>query len=149
MKTIQKVSSDSQDFQDLVKLLDSDLAIRDGEDHAFYNQFNTLDKLQNCIVLYQDSNPVACGAFRIYSDSIVEIKRMYTNEKFRGAGFASAILQELEIWAKDLGFKKCILETGIKQPEAIGLYLKNAYHKIPNYDQYKGVDTSVCFEKDL
>lgn len=149
MKTIKRVDSNFPDFQELVKLLDVDLAVRDGEDHAFYYQFNTITQLKHCVVLYQEDIPVACGAFKIYSDKIAEIKRMYTAENFRGNGFASAILQELEIWAKELGYQKCILETGINQPEAISLYQKIRYQKIPNYDQYKDVETSVCFEKEL
>ena len=53
----------------------------------------------------------------------------------------------LEKWAGELGYKKCILETGKKQPEAISLYKKNGYKPIPNYGQYTGIDNSVCFEK--
>lgn len=62
-------------------------------------------------------------------------------------GIASKVLRELEKWTSELSFAKCILETGIKQPEAIGLYKKNGYQFIPNYRQYTGVKESVCFEK--
>ena len=57
------------------------------------------------------------------------------------------ILTELEAWAAELSYSKCILETGKRQPEAIALYLKQGYVNIPNYGQYAGVDNSVCFEK--
>ena len=59
------------------------------------------------------------------------------------------ILHELETWAKELGYEKCYLETGIKMPEAIKLYEKSGYSLIPNYGQYIGVETSRCFEKQL
>jgi len=49
----------------------------------------------------------------------------------------------------ELGYEKCILETGKKQPEAIALYKKNGYKLIPNYGQYAEVENSVCFEKEM
>lgn len=146
---IKRVDSSSLDFQSLVKLLDADLAVRDGEDHDFYHQFNKIDMLRNCIVLYLDDVAVACGAFKPFSSDSVEIKRMYTDPEKRKMGLASAILNGLELWAKESGYKKCVLETGIKQPEAIALYEKNGYQRIPNYGQYAGVENSVCFEKEL
>jgi hypothetical protein len=59
------------------------------------------------------------------------------------------VLRELETWAGELHYTSCLLETGLKQPEAIRLYEKNGYALIPNYGQYAGVDNSVCFEKVL
>ena len=74
---------------------------------------------------------------------------MFILSDSRGKGFASLILAELENWALELDFEKCILETGKMQPEAIALYRKNGYCKIPNYGQYTGVENSLCFEKNL
>jgi hypothetical protein len=59
------------------------------------------------------------------------------------------ILSELQLWAKEMNFKKCILETGIRQIEAIALYKKSDFIIIPNYGQYEGIETSICFEKKL
>jgi len=58
-------------------------------------------------------------------------------------------LKNVEQWYKELGIKKCVLETGKKQPEAIALYKKNLYNIIPNFGKYEGVENSVCFEKEL
>jgi len=74
---------------------------------------------------------------------------MYTLPDSRGKGVASLILAELERWAAELSYGKCVLETGKRQPEAIGLYKKRGYQLIPNYGQYTGVENSVCFEKVL
>lgn len=74
---------------------------------------------------------------------------MFTSAEARGRGIASRILDELESWALELGYSKCILETGFKQPEAIALYQKNGYSRIDNYGQYAGVETSLCFEKEV
>jgi GNAT superfamily N-acetyltransferase len=147
--TIKRTDSSSIDFQDLVTLLDQDLAIRDGDEHAFYHQFNSIDLLKNCVLFYVDEKPVACGAFKMFDEDTVEIKRMFVLPEYRGNGYASKILSELEVWAKDEGFKLGVLETGIKQPEAIALYKKNGYHCIPNYGQYADVENSVCYKKIL
>ena len=137
------------DFIALVKLLDMELKQRDGEDHAFYAQFNPVDSLIAVIVAYVDDVPVGCGALKAYEADTAEIKRMYTLESHRGQGIASIILAALEARAAKLGYKKCIRETGLNQPEAIALYHKNGFGVIPNYGQYAGMDNSVCFEKIL
>ena len=149
MIKIIRTDSSNSDFKELVKLLDKELAVRDGDEHAFYAQFNKTVSLKNTVVAYWNNKLAACGAFRKYADQTVEIKRMYTIEESRGHGLASSVLQELEQWATELNFKKAILETGKKQPEAISLYKKHNYQIIPNYGQYQTVDNSVCFEKSL
>jgi len=143
-----RTNSQNEDFIQLVKMLDEYLAYVDGEDHAFYDQFNKIDLLQHCIVLYEGENPVGCGALKKYDAETVEIKRMFIIPDYRRKGYASAILTELEKWAKELQYKKLILETGTGQKEAIKLY-KKTYQQIENYGQYRGVETSVCFKKVL
>ena len=149
MVKITRTNSDNPDFIELVKYLDADLAERDGKDHPFYARFNKIDKLKYVIVAYENSQPVSCGAMKEYKPGIVEIKRMYTLPEKRGKGIASKILAELEIWAAELDYDKCILETGKKQPEAVKLYKKNGYRSIPNYGQYAGIENSLCFEKEI
>ncbi len=142
-------NSENEDFQKLVQALDADLKIRDGEEHAFYAQFNKTDSIKHTLVAYKQEIPVGCGAIKKFSEDTMEVKRMYVLPERRGEGIASFILDELERWAKELGFKKCVLETGKKQPEAIGLYQKSGYRLIPNYGQYEHVENSVCFEKEI
>ncbi len=149
MVTIVRTNSNNNDFINLVKLLDLDLAKRDGEDHSFYAQFNKLDKIKHALVFYLNGKPVGCGAIKEFEPDSMEVKRMYTLPEFRGQGLATEILFELEKWAKELGYKKCVLETGKRQPEAIKLYIKNGYKTIPNYGQYTKVENSICFEKIL
>jgi putative acetyltransferase len=149
MITCIRTNSDNKDFQKLVLALDADLRIRDGADHAFFAQFNKIDTIRNAVVAYDDETPVGCGAIKHYSEDTMEVKRMYVPPEHRGRGIASDVLKELEGWAKELNYKKCILETGEKQPEAIALYHKNQYGVIPNFGQYADVPTSVCFEKLL
>ncbi len=149
MIKIIRTDSNNQDFVDLVKYLDADLAIRDGDDHSFYAQFNKTDKLKYVVVAYENSKPIGCGAIREYTPNTMEIKRMYTSPMSREKGIATKVLTELEMWATQLSYEKCILETGKKQPEAIELYKKNGYKLIPNYGQYAEIENSLCFEKEM
>lgn len=149
MLSLVRMDSTNPDFISLVKLLDEELAILDGEDHAFYAQFNKIQLLNHAVVLFENEIPVACGALKEFDQASVEIKRMYTLTSYRGKGFASRVLQELESWAKELGYTRCVLETGKRQPDAIALYKKSGYYMIPNYGQYEGMENSVCFEKKL
>src|SRR3989344_6174785 len=80
MLTFNRTNSADPDFQSLVILLDKDLAIRDGDDHAFYNQFNNTINIRHVIVCYNGNIAVACGAFKEYEARVVEIKRMFVLE---------------------------------------------------------------------
>jgi putative acetyltransferase len=146
---IIRTSSDNFDFQELVKQLDEELATVDGQDHSFYSQFNKIDKIRHVLVAYQNGKPVGCGAIKVFSPDAMEIKRMYVAPGNRNKGIASGILAELEKWAGELSYSRCVLETGKRQPDAIRLYVKNGYKAIPNWGQYIGVENSVCFEKRL
>ncbi len=147
MYQLKRTNSDDLDFQKLVVELDKDLAIRDGEEHSFYAQFNKIAAIKHVVVIYEHEMAVGCGAIKAYEEHVMEIKRMFVPLEKRGKGIASMVLKELENWAKELGYKKCILETGIKQPEAIRLYEKNNFMLIKNYGQYADIENSVCFEK--
>ncbi len=144
-----RANSEHIDFVDLVKQLDDYLKIIDGNDHDFYHQFNNIDVLKNTIIAYSNNKPVGCGAFKKFDENSVEIKRMYTIPEERSSGIASKILIELEVWAKELNFNSCILETGKRQVEAVNFYKKNNYKIIPNFGQYKNIQNSLCFKKEL
>jgi len=149
MFKLTRTNSDNKDFIELVKNLDLELQITDGADHPFYSQFNKIDNIKYVLIAYENEKPAGCGAIKEFSQEIMEVKRMFVLPNCRGKGIAYKILNELEKWAKELNYSKCILETGYKQPEAIALYKKAGYKIIPNYDQYIGVENSICFEKIL
>ena len=144
-----RTDSGNKDFQILVKDLDIELKERYAEGQLFYDQFNKIDKIKYVVLVYDQEKPVGCGAIKEYAEKTIEVKRMYVTLEYRGKRIASIVLQELEKWSVELGFEKCILETGKKQPEAIRLYEKNHYQLIPNYGQYEHADSSVCFGKEL
>lgn len=149
MLTLTRTNSENPDFIRLVRFLDADLAQNNGDQNDFYAQFNKVNMIKHVIVAYEDGKAVACGAIKEYEPGVMEVKRMYTSPESRGKGIAGKILSELEVWAGELGYQKCILETGKTQTAAIRLYGKSGYKTIPNYGQYAGVDNSVCFEKSI
>lgn len=149
MIALVRTNSENADFKTLVTLLDAELQVRDGDEHAFYAQFNKIDSLREVVVAYIEEIAVGCGAIKAYAERTAEVKRMFVKAENRGKGIAGKILQELEAWATELNFNECILETGFKQPEAIALYKKSGYEVIPNYGQYIGVENSVCMRKAI
>lgn len=146
---IVRTHFENKDFADLVAELDKELAITDGDDHAFYDQFNSIDNINYAIVLYDNATPIGCGALKPLDDLAMEVKRVFVIESHRGKQLAGKMMEELESWASELKFTHCRLETGINQHEAIRLYHKCKYTIIENYGQYAGLDTSICFEKKL
>lgn len=149
MLRFKRTDAKHPDFISLVNALDADLAIRDGDDHAFYHQFNKIEAIKYALVVYDDGQAIACGAIKEFKPRLAEVKRMYTLPAARNKGVATKILVQLEKWAAHLKFKKLILETGKKQPEAIALYKKYGFKLIANYGQYKNIENSLCFEKNL
>ena len=149
MLNFLRTISTHQDFITLVRQLDVELATIDGDEHSFYAQYNKIDKINHVIIAYENELPIACGAIKQFSENAMEVKRMYTLASYRGKGIASGVLIQLEKWAAEMNYSHCILETGIRQPDAIRLYEKNGYLPIPNYGQYAGVENSRCFEKKL
>ena len=149
MLKLIRTNSNNKDFVNLVKKLDDYLTIVDGDEHDFYNQYNNIDVLKHVVIAYSNNIAVGCGAFKVFDNASVEIKRMYTNPENRGEGIASKILKELETWSSELGYKWCILETGKRQVEAVEFYKKNNYATIANFGPYKNVENSLCFKKDL
>ena len=149
MLKLVKTNSKNEDFIYLVKQLDAYLKITDGDEHDFYNQFNSITSLKHVVIAYLNKKPVGCGAIKQLSKKNVEVKRMFTNKEARGKGIATRVLIELEQWAKLLNYDSIVLETGIRQTEAIQFYKKNLYKNIANYGQYIGVENSLCFQKTI
>ncbi len=145
---VERTDSSHRDFQRLVGQLDAYLAEVNGETNAFYAQFNRIKQINHAVVAYDDQQTaIGCGAMKPYDKQSVEIKRMFVPIEYRGSGVAVAMLDALEIWAKEAGFKRCVLETGSFMPDAVRLYEKYGFQRIANYGQYADMEDSLCFEK--
>jgi len=146
---IKRTNSYNTDFQQLVLHLDNELWNELNEDQATYDQYNKVPDLNTAIVIYDNKRPVAIGCFKKYSDDTVEIKRMFVEKEYRGKGFSKLVLKELENWAIESGFHNAILETSVHFKAARSLYMNAGYTITENYDQYKGLEESVCMKKEL
>ena len=145
--SLKRTTSTDPDFVKLVSYLNAELSKINGDEDAFYAKFNKIDKINHVVIVYENDIPIACGAIKQFSTVAMEVKRMFTLSGYRGKGAASILLKELEKWTKEMNYEKCVLETSIRQPDALALYGKNGYEVIPNYGQYVGIENSICFEK--
>lgn len=146
---IIRTDSKDHDFENLITILDNELNCQYGNKQDYYDQFNKIEECKTVVIVKSDNNPIGCGCFKILAVDTVEIKRMFVNRKYRGQGISKKILTELETWAKEQGYNFALLETGYKQKEAIGLYERFGYKKTDNYDQYIGIETSICMKKKI
>ncbi|TDC44098.1 GNAT family N-acetyltransferase [Micromonospora sp. KC213] len=97
----------------------------------------------------RDGGAVGCGGLRVLEPGVAEIKRMYVDPAYRGAGVATAILRDLEARAQAAGVRRLVLETGTLQPEAIRFYQREGYERIDNFGPYAGALQSECFARTL
>lgn len=95
----------------------------------------------------QSGQAVGCGALRVLSDDIAEIKRVYSRIKQSGIG--KEIVGFLEKKATELGYVSIYLETRLINENAVSFYERLGYQRIPNYGKYQGNSEAVCFEKRL
>jgi GNAT superfamily N-acetyltransferase len=96
-----------------------------------------------------DGTDVACGGVCRYDAETGEIRRMYVVPGRRGGGLSRRMLGALEDAARELGYARVRLETGVRQYEALGLYRSSGFQEIPRYGSYFEDELSVCFEKLL
>jgi len=107
------------------------------------------------LIAWLDGKAVGCGGWRSLSDDggeptgMAEIKRMYVLPDRRGSGVATALMAAIEESAREHDMRQLVLETGLKQPEAICLYEKLGYSRIPNYGHYKDAPDCVSFGRAL
>ena len=148
MITFKRTTSIDEDFIYLSHLFDDYLVDIDGDEKDFYAFYNN-KFLENVLVFYNEKTAVGCGGFKKFNETTVELKRMFVHPEHRNKGISNSILLELENWAKELGFKNCILETAPKLEIAIALYKKSGYTITENYEQYIGLKNSLCMKKEL
>jgi putative acetyltransferase len=152
MVTLKRTTCDDPHFQQLVQELNKDLWARYPETQHLYEGYNIITDIDTVVLACNEDMPVGCGCFKPYDGQTVEIKRMYVQPEVRGQGIAYKILHELEQWAAERGYRYSVLETAIRQPEAIHLYEKSGYTIIANYPPYdvdEKKDLSICYRKEL
>jgi GNAT superfamily N-acetyltransferase len=101
------------------------------------------------LVVWEGEEPLACGGVCRYDEATAELRRMYVRPEARGRGLSRALLDAVEETARGLGYDFLRLETGDRQPEAIGLYVSAGYQPIPRFGPFAEDERSVCLEKRL
>ena len=143
------------DFIENCRLLDMDLDRRVGRviKRDKYIQYNRLDDIKEVVVAYIDGKVAGAGAIREYQygdiDNATELKRVYVRDEFQGKGIGTKLVLQLIEWAKELGYKKLILETGELLQESCHVYRKVGFNKIENYGPYVSMPESLCMMKEL
>jgi putative acetyltransferase len=144
---IKKVSSVSPEVKSLSDELHKDLEAIYG--NGIIEDFIDENELMLIFFIAYDEkgNAISCGALKHFDDSTAEIKRMYVKPQFRGRGISKLILKQLESYAEELNYQRLVLETGLKQPEAMSLYRKFGYKPLKCYGRHSNDPDSRCFEK--
>lgn len=101
------------------------------------------------LVGWAEGTPVACGGVRRRDRTTGEVKRMYVAPEHRGRGHSRVLLRALEDRARGRGYRRLVLETGTKQPEAIALYESEGYQPIEPYGFSREASGSRCYGKEL
>jgi GNAT superfamily N-acetyltransferase len=101
------------------------------------------------MVLSVDGEPAGMVGLRRHNAADVEVKRMFVRSKFRGRGLSRELMAWAEEQARGLGYRRVVLETGLQQPEAIGLYESSGYQEIPGFGHYKDSPLNRCYAKTL
>ena len=99
------------------------------------------------LVARLDGSAVGCGAVRFIDPTTAEVKRMYVAPSARRTGVGRMILTELETFARARGATLLVLETGVRQTEAIALYERFGFTPVPCFGEYASSPSSRCFEK--
>ena len=129
--------------------LDLDRGVGRGIQREKYNAYNQLDRIHEAIVVYEGDTPVGGGAIRKYSETDVELKRIFVQPEYQGQGVGRQLVSRLIDWAKELGYERMILETGELLKESCALYQKLGFEVIPNYGPYVNMPESLCMAKKL
>lgn len=144
--SLRQVDPNNKDFIRLCSELDSflDIAIGGESKRDKYKKFNHPDTMDYIIVAYDKEEAVGCGALRKYSDTDVEVKRVFVRESFRGQNLGGRLLEQLISYAEESGYKRLILETGSFLQASLRLYFRYGFERIENYGAYKNMEESLC-----
>ena len=146
--SIRREAADSPAAQILIAELDTELAERypSSAIHGFYPG-EAEDPQLIFLILRVGDDLAGCGALRPLGAGQAEVKRMFTRPEHRGRGLGRAILEALEREARMEHYDTLLLETGIRQPEALALYRRAGYSEREPYGEYVGNPFSVCMTK--
>lgn len=149
--TITPESPDTADALLLIRELETHLEARYPREsrHGLSVEQLLAEGVPFFVLRADDGTPAGCVGVKLFGTEYAEVKRMYVRPQFRGHGFAKALLQHIEDYTRAHGITCLRLETGIYQTEAIGLYERLGFQRIPPFGSYTDDPLSQCYEKQL
>ena len=119
------------------------------ENRKGFVPYNLSDKIEVVLLAYDGNNAVACAGLKRYSDTDVEIKRVWVEPEYRGKHIARDMMGKIEDKAREFGYKRTILQTREIMKDAVGLYERIGYSRIENYPPYDTLLGAICMAKEL
>jgi len=150
--TIQRFDLLAPAARTLIEALNAELSSlypEEGATHFRLDPEEVADGRGAFLVASRAGKLVGCGAVRCIEERTGEIKRMYVSPEERGRGVGRALLVALEAEARTLGMARLVLETGVRQLEAIALYQRAGFSRVAPFGEYVGSPLSLCLAKDL
>jgi putative acetyltransferase len=147
---ISEEAADSPDAIQLVEELDEILVPGyPPESHHGYDVDKLVREGVAFFVTRCDGDAAGCGGIQLFGTEYGELKRMYVRPAFRRFGLAKKMLEHLTVYAAQHNVSMLRLETGIYQTEAIGLYERWGFYRIPPFGGYVEDPLSIFFEKPI
>ena len=146
---IKIVDKDSKDFIMLADKLDEYYFEIVGPVQALYAEVNKPYNMNGLCVVYEDEQPIGCGAWKQIDPTTAEITRIYVLPEHRRKGAASMIVTAMEEDAAKAGFRHFILETARTTMDSANLYFSLGYKEIDYYGSPAGAENCRCFEKNI
>jgi GNAT superfamily N-acetyltransferase len=148
--SLERVRYDSDQAQGLIAELQGEYTERYGGPDATPVDPDEFEPPHGAFfVAHREGQLVGCAGMRRHSATDVEVKRMFVRRPFRGRGWSRTLLTLIEAEARALGFQRIVMETGLQQPEAMGLYESSGYDPIPGFGHYADSPVNRCYAKDL
>ncbi|HEY5799588.1 MAG TPA: GNAT family N-acetyltransferase [Burkholderiaceae bacterium] len=151
--TLEKLEVFSSEVQDLFALSNAYMAARyPAESNHMDNGAVLAEAGALALGVRVDGTLAGCGAVRLKRDGegrYGEIKRVFVAEGYRGLGLAHRVMDGLEAYLREQAIALARLETGVRQPEALGLYGKRGYRMRGAFGGYAIDPLSVFMEKTL
>ena len=111
--------------------------------------YNLSESISDVLLAYMDGVAVGCAGLKKYNDSDVEIKRVWVEPDYRGRHIATELMDRIEDKAREMGFKRAVLQTRPIMEDAVGLYEKRGYELIGNYPPYDKLEGAICMALPL
>ncbi|MDE6844139.1 MAG: GNAT family N-acetyltransferase [Lachnospiraceae bacterium] len=149
--TLQQVPCNHPDFLQLCDELDMFLnrAIGGEDKREKYKKYNYLDTMDYVMIAYDRQHAAGCAALRKYSETEIEVKRVFVRDSYRAQGIGGQMLEHLIQHASEMGYKRMLLETGAFLDASVRLYKRYGFEQIENYGDYKDMPESLCMGRKI